>query len=77
MIFFNKMDLMLDDEVNALCEAVLEKIQWQGPVYKVSALSKPTLDLLIGNLMERLEVLREQDQQDQQDQEDEPQFTEQ
>lgn len=76
-LVFNKMDLMLEDEANALCEAVLKKIKWQGPVYKVSALSKPTLDLLIGNLMERLEALREQDKQDQKEQEDEPQFTEQ
>ncbi len=78
-LVFNKTDLMLEDETTALCEQVLERIQWQwqGPVYKVSALNKSSLQPLVGNLMERLESLREQDKSDQEksEMEDESQVT--
>lgn len=61
-LVFNKTDLMLEDEAEALCKQVVEQIQWTGPVYLVSALNKRSLQPLVTQLMERLEELREQDQ---------------
>lgn len=72
-LVFNKSDLMPESEAQALCDEVVRQLQWQGPVSRVSAVKKESLQPLVGQLMTRLEELREQD--DQQEAADEPQVT--
>ena len=71
-LVFNKTDLLPADEAEALCTDITKQLQWQGPVFKVSALNKNSLQPLVNKLMERLEELREQDQREE---ENEPQIT--
>lgn len=56
-LVLNKSDLL--DAVSAQTQgnALVEALGWQGPVYRISALSGQGLDALIGALMVRLEQL--------------------
>ncbi len=39
-LVLNKLDLLPEDEQDAACQAVVDALGWQGPVYRVSALNK-------------------------------------
>lgn len=39
-LVFNKIDQLPLDEVDAICEQIVEAIAWKGPVFKISALKK-------------------------------------
>lgn len=39
-LVFNKIDQLPPEEVDKICEQVVQKIGWQGPVFKISALKK-------------------------------------
>ncbi len=39
-LVFNKIDQLPPEEVDLVCQQVMEKIAWQGPVFKISALKK-------------------------------------
>ncbi len=36
-LVFNKVDLMLEDEADALCAEITKALDWQGPTYQISA----------------------------------------
>ena len=36
-LVFNKIDLMPEDEANELCRSITEQLEWDGPVYQISA----------------------------------------
>ena len=38
-LVLNKMDLLAADEVDAHCQAIVEQLQWQGQVFKISAVT--------------------------------------
>ncbi|MFT5321300.1 MAG: GTP-binding protein [Pseudohongiellaceae bacterium] len=38
-LVLNKNDLLPKDEADAVCDAIVEKLGWQGPVYKISAVT--------------------------------------
>lgn len=69
-LVFNKTDLMFEDEADALCDAVLAELDWQGPVYRVSAINRASLQPLVSQIMSRLEELREQDRQEAEQEDD-------
>lgn len=60
-LVLNKMDLMPAEEFAEKRTAVLEELDWQGPVYSISALSGEGTPELMQALMKRLKALREQD----------------
>lgn len=60
-LVLNKMDLMPAEEFAARREAVLQELDWQGPVYSISALTGEGTRELMQDLMKRLRVLRQQD----------------
>lgn len=56
-LVFNKIDLMLEDEAQALCEDVASALGWEGDFYQISAFQKLGTETLCGKVMEYIEQL--------------------
>lgn len=56
-LIFNKVDLMLEEEVDEVCQRVIDTLEWDGPVYKISAFQKTNLDPLCHDIMDFIETL--------------------
>ena len=54
---FNKVDLLLEEEVEALCKEITEKLEWDGPVYQISAFQKMNTNALCHEIMNFIETL--------------------
>ncbi len=54
-LVLNKLDLLPEAEQESACSAVLDALQWQGPVFRISALNKQGVDPLVFALMDALE----------------------
>ena len=63
-LVLNKTDLIDSDTFAERKTAVLAALDWQGPVYEVSAIKGEGTDALCGDLMNYLEELREQEKAD-------------
>jgi GTP-binding protein len=55
-LVLNKLDLLPEDEREARCQAVIDGLQWQGPVYRVSAINKDGVDNLCFDIMHHMEA---------------------
>jgi len=62
-LVFNKLDLVLDEEADAIIERVCQAIDWQGPVYRICAASKLGTMELCSKVQQYLESLPAQSQQ--------------
>lgn len=58
-LVLNKIDLMLEDEVEDICQRILEETQWQGPVYQISAVSREGTQALVNDIAQTLEANRQ------------------
>lgn len=58
-LLLNKIDLLPEDEVEARCKAVTDALNWQGPVFRISALSGMGTEPVTHQLMEYLEAIWE------------------
>ncbi len=54
-LLLNKVDLLPPDEVEARCQAVVDQLGWEGPVYRIAAISKQGTEELCGQLLDCLE----------------------
>ncbi len=54
-LVLNKLDLLSEEEQESRCEEILQRLQWDGPVFKISALQKQGTDPLVYALMDALE----------------------
>ena len=54
-LVLNKIDLIPEDEREAHCQAIIEGLDWQGPVFRIAALSKLGTDPLCQRIMLDLE----------------------
>jgi GTP-binding protein len=54
-LVFNKVDLLPPDKLAAHCEAILEKLNWQGRVFQISGLSGQGCKALSYQIMQYLE----------------------
>ena len=63
-LVLNKIDLIDEETLVERREAVLEALQWGGPVYEISAISGRETDRLSGDLMTAIEYLNEQEAED-------------
>ncbi|MCU7552984.1 Obg family GTPase CgtA [Alteromonas sp. ASW11-19] len=54
-LVFNKVDLLLEDEVEERIQHVVAALNWEGPVYQISAFQKIGLDPLCNEIMTFLE----------------------
>ncbi|MEW8029200.1 MAG: Obg family GTPase CgtA [Candidatus Thiodiazotropha sp.] len=57
-LVLNKKDLLPDEAFHERCSDLLESIEWDGPVYGISAVTGEGVKKLVGDLMRRLEEIR-------------------
>lgn len=56
-LVFNKIDLVLEDELEEIKQRVIESIGWDGPVYSVSAASRTNTEQMCREIQQYLDVL--------------------
>ncbi|MCJ8340794.1 MAG: Obg family GTPase CgtA [Pseudomonadales bacterium] len=54
-LVLNKIDLVPEDELEERCQAVVDALGWQGPVYRISAMTKQGTTALTGALQDYLD----------------------
>jgi len=54
-LVLNKLDLVSDDEQQAVCDEIISGLDWTGPVYQISAINKQGVDVLCNDIMSTLE----------------------
>ena len=54
-LVLNKTDLVPDEELDTHCDAIVEGLDWQGPVYRISAIAGQGVEHLCADLMTFLE----------------------
>ena len=50
-LVLNKLDLMLDEDAEAVCEKIISELNWQGPVFRISAISNQGTERLSQAIM--------------------------
>ena len=55
-LVFNKTDLVPEQEQDAVCDTILKAINWDGPVYKISAISGAGTEPLMKDIMAHIEA---------------------
>lgn len=63
-IVLNKVDVLDNDDIEALRQRVIDELDWQGPIYAISAIDPNTLDTLIGDAMDALEAVADKTETD-------------
>jgi GTP-binding protein len=62
-LVLNKLDMVPEDEREERCQAVLDALDWEGPVYRISALSKQGTEEMMRDIQafldQRLEAIEE------------------
>src|SRR5262245_46463188 len=56
-LVLNKVDQLPPDEADALCKAIVRRLRWKGPVYRISGLARQGTEELCRDVMKRLEEL--------------------
>ena len=54
-LVLNKIDMLPEDEVNAVCDDIVKRLEWTGPVYRITALAGGGTHLLANDIMSWLE----------------------
>lgn len=54
-LVLNKTDLLPEEEANAVCDDIIQRLNWKGPSYRVSAVGKTGTQALIFDIMTYLE----------------------
>ncbi|MFO7593780.1 MAG: Obg family GTPase CgtA [Pseudomonadota bacterium] len=58
-LVLNKVDLLPEDEREAVCRDIVERLGWEGPVYRTAALAREGTDRLVQDIMTHMERQRE------------------
>ena len=61
-LVLNKVDLLPEDEREERCQAIVEALDWQGPVYPISAIGKIGTQQLCSDIMSYIERQRDEAQ---------------
>jgi GTP-binding protein len=56
-LLLNKIDLLDPEEAERRCQAVIDELQWTGPVFRISALQRQGTEVLSGRMMDHLEAI--------------------
>lgn len=59
-LVFNKLDLVLEDELEEIVQRVTTALDWQGPVFKISAASRENTQQLSREILNYIEQLPEE-----------------
>jgi GTP-binding protein len=62
-LVFNKIDMLAPEACEAVCRKVVEGLNWQGPVFKISAYTKTGTQQLMYKLMDYIEARRQQQEE--------------
>lgn len=62
-LVFNKVDLMLEEDVDTLCDNIVNALDWKGKVFKISAFQNLNTDVLCLDVMNFLETLPSLDEE--------------
>jgi GTP-binding protein len=54
-LVLNKLDLVAEEEQQAVCDEIVSGLKWKGPVYQISAINKKGVDSLCNDIMSTLE----------------------
>lgn len=57
-LVLNKIDLLIEDEAQALCDQIVEELDWQGPVFSVSAAQRTGTEVLMKAIAQALDENR-------------------
>ena len=60
-LVLNKIDLLPEDEVDGLCDQVVEKLGWEGPVFRMSGLAPQGTKVLCAAIMDYIDDHRQQE----------------
>ncbi len=60
-LLLNKVDLLPEDEAEERCQAVIDALNWEGPVYRIAAISKRGTVALCGDIMAYVEARKEEE----------------
>ena len=63
-LVLNKIDLLPDDEVADRCRALVDALDWQGPVFSIAAISQQGTQALCSAIMGHIEALRDREAND-------------
>jgi GTP-binding protein len=63
-LVLNKLDLLPEDEVEERCQTVIEQLDWQGPVFRISGLTSEGTKSLCAAIMDHIDELRDREQAD-------------
>ena len=58
-LVLNKIDLLPEDQRESKCNAIRERLNWQGPVFMISAINKQGTQQLCYRIMEYIEAQRQ------------------
>lgn len=58
-LVLNKLDMIPDDECDALCDGIVEKLGWEGPVYKITAINGEGTKQLCYDIMQFVDELKD------------------
>ena len=62
-LVFNKMDLMLEEEAEEVIKRVMEALEWEGEVFRISAINKEGTAPICYKIAEYLESLPKEEEQ--------------
>ena len=63
-LVLNKLDLLPEDQQKEVCDRVVSELEWEGPVYQVSAISSQGTEKLAQDLMTYIEERNLQESED-------------
>ena len=55
-LLLNKLDMVPEEELEERCQSVIDALEWDGPVYRISAINKQGLDQLVHDLQDYLDA---------------------
>lgn len=58
-LVLNKLDLLPAEKQEERCQAIIDALDWTGPVFRISALQKEGCASLTGRLMEKIETMKQ------------------
>jgi GTP-binding protein len=63
-LILNKVDLLPEDEMDARCQEVVDHLDWQGPVFRISGLASHGTKALCAAIMDYIDGHREEEKAD-------------
>ena len=58
-LLLNKIDIVPEEELEERCQSVIDALEWDGPVFRISAINKQGTDLLVHQLQDYLDEKKE------------------